>query len=96
MGEWRGGFITADEPPVITKPLFDTIVVEDSQSGGYLANATDTDWSDWLESFHGADGLFSTNSPRPNNILGAGGDYSPRARELNPSEVWGSHRRRIY
>jgi len=37
----RGGELVAtDEPTVVTKPLFDAIIVEDGQSGGRLANST--------------------------------------------------------
>jgi len=35
--------ITADEPPVVTKPLLDPIVVEDRQDGGCLPNSAGAD-----------------------------------------------------
>jgi len=46
----RGGeLIATDEPTVITKPLLDLIVMEDSQGDGGLANSASTDESNWSE-----------------------------------------------
>jgi len=41
--------VTADEATVITEPLLDTIVMENGESDGYLADSTDTNESDWNE-----------------------------------------------
>jgi hypothetical protein len=44
----RGKLVTADEPASVAKPLFDAIVMEDSESDGCLPNATGTNKSNWL------------------------------------------------
>ena len=49
MGEGRGELIAADEPAVVTKPLLDPIVVENSQGDGRLAYPTSPDESGWSE-----------------------------------------------
>jgi len=38
----RGNLITTDKPAAPAEPLFDAIVVEDSQNSGCLANSTST------------------------------------------------------
>ena len=46
----RGGELVAtDEPTVIAESQFDTIFVEDCQSGGCLANSASTNESNWNE-----------------------------------------------
>jgi len=55
----RGGELVAtDEPTIVTKLLFDPIIVEDGQSGGRLANSTRADQSDWGEVFCETNDLF--------------------------------------
>jgi len=54
-----GELVAADKPTVVTKPLFDAIVVEDGQNGGGLANPTSTDQSDWGEVFCETNDLFN-------------------------------------
>ena len=49
MSVGRGELITADEPTVVAKPLFDANVMEDGQDDGRLANPTGADESDWHE-----------------------------------------------
>ena len=51
IGAGGGELVTTDEPTVVTKPLFDSIVVEDGQNGGRLANSASSDESDWREIF---------------------------------------------
>ena len=46
----RGGeLITPDKSTVMTKPLLDSIVVEDRQGDRGLADPASTDQSDWCE-----------------------------------------------
>ena len=48
----RGGELVAtDEPTAVAKPLFDALVVEDSQSNRCLANSTGTNQGDRNEIF---------------------------------------------
>ena len=48
----RGGeFVATDEPAVVSKPLLDTIVVEDSQGDGCFPDPPRTDESDGCEIF---------------------------------------------
>ena len=55
----RGGELVAtDEPAVVTKPLFDAIIVEGGQSDGRLANSASTDQSDWGDVFCETNDLF--------------------------------------
>ena len=49
MGARGGKLVASDEPTVAAEPLLDTIVVEDSQCNGCLANAAGTDEGDWVE-----------------------------------------------
>ena len=54
----RGGELVAtDEPAVISKPLLDSIVMEDGQSDGCFPNPPWTDESDWSEIFCEANDL---------------------------------------
>ena len=41
--------VATDESPIITKPPFDAIVVEDGQGDGCFPDATCPDESDWIE-----------------------------------------------
>jgi hypothetical protein len=51
--------VTADESPVISKPLFDAIVVEDSQGDGGFPDATCADESNRIETLCQADNLLN-------------------------------------
>ena len=44
-----GELISAVEPTVVTKPLFDAIVMENGQDDGCLADPTSANLSDWRE-----------------------------------------------
>ena len=43
--------VTADEPTIVPKPLFDAIVMEDGQGDRSLSNPPGTDESNWSEVF---------------------------------------------
>jgi len=49
VGTGGGEFITADEPTVVAKPLFDPIVMENSQGDRGLADSARANESDWDE-----------------------------------------------
>ena len=49
--------VATDEPTVLAKPLLDSIVVENGQGDGGLANPTGADESDWVKVFSEIDGL---------------------------------------
>ena len=49
MSARRRELDAADEPTVLSKPLLDPIVVEDSQSDGSFADPPWTDESEWSE-----------------------------------------------
>ena len=44
--------VATDEPAVVSKPLHDAIVVEDSQGNGRFSDPPCADESDWSEVFH--------------------------------------------
>ena len=52
-----GELIAADESTVITKPLFDAVVVEDSQGDRCLPDSAGADESEWGEALHKASDL---------------------------------------
>ena len=49
MGTGGGELIATDESTIVAKPLFDSIVVEDSEGDGCLSNPARADESDWNE-----------------------------------------------
>ena len=51
MSEGGGEPVATDEPTVVSKPLFDTILVEDRQGDSRFPDSTCTDESDWSEVF---------------------------------------------
>ena len=51
MGERGGELVATNEPPVITEPLLDAMVVEDSQGDGGLSNSAGADESERNEVF---------------------------------------------
>ena len=51
MRERSGELVAADEPAVVAEALFDTIVVEDGESDGRLADSTRTNESEWSQVF---------------------------------------------
>ena len=55
MGEGGGELVTTDEPAVDAEPLFDTIVMEDGESYGRLADPASTNQSEWSEAFSQTD-----------------------------------------
>ena len=57
MGERGGKLVATDESTVLAKSSLDTIIVEDSQCSGCLANSTSTDQSDRCEAFCQANNL---------------------------------------
>ena len=67
----RGGELVAtDEPAVVSKPLLDSIVVEDGQGDGCFPDPPWTDKSGWSEIFGEANDLLdqpiaSKTGPRP-------------------------------
>lgn len=46
-----------DKPTILAKPSFNTIVVEDGQSDGCLADSTSTNQSDWHEAIREGNNL---------------------------------------
>ena len=46
MGAGNGELVAANELPVIAKPLFDAVVLEDGGAHGCLADSTGTSESD--------------------------------------------------
>ena len=52
-----GELVTTDEPTVVTKSLFDPIVVEDGQDDGCLADSAGADQGDWSEALCEMDDL---------------------------------------
>ena len=50
--------IAADESTLVTEPLPDTIVMEDSESNGGFSDSPWTDESDWSEIFSETNDLF--------------------------------------
>ena len=70
MSERCWELVASDEPAILTKPLLDTIVMEDGQSDGRLANPASTDERDWGGTFCKGDDLLDqivtseTNSRR--------------------------------
>lgn len=51
MGMGRGESITTNEPRVVTEPLLNAIIVEDSQDDGCIADSTSADQSDRVQAF---------------------------------------------
>ena len=51
MGERGGKLVATNEPPVVTEPLLDAMVVEDSQGDGGLSNSAGADESERNEVF---------------------------------------------
>ena len=54
----RGELIAADEPTAVSKPLPDSIAVEDGQSDRRFPDPSCTDESDWSEVFCETNDLF--------------------------------------
>ena len=63
MGVGCRELITADEPAVVTEPLFDAIVVEGGQGYGCLTNPSGTDQRDWCEVLCETNGFLDQLSP---------------------------------
>ena len=59
MGVGCRELIAADEPPVVAEPLFDTIVMEDSQNDGGLSDSSGPNQSDWCEVLCGINNLLN-------------------------------------
>ena len=57
MSEGGGELVAADEPAVDAKSSLDTIVVEDGESEGRLADSAGTNEGKWSEVFRQADEL---------------------------------------
>ena len=53
----RGELIAADESTIVSKPLFDAIVVEDGQSDGCFPDSPCTNESEWGEAFRKVNNL---------------------------------------
>ena len=54
-----GELVATDEPAVVTEPLFDAIVVEDSQDNGRLADSANANEGNWRKALR-----------KPDNLLG--------------------------
>jgi len=57
MSERGREFVAADEPAVVAETLLDSIVMEDGQGDGRLADSAGTNEGEWGEIFYQADDL---------------------------------------
>jgi len=51
MDECGWELVTSNKPTILAKPLFDAMVMKNSQSNGCLADSASTDESDWSQVF---------------------------------------------
>jgi len=74
---WARGreLITVNKSTIVTKPLLDPVVVQNSQGNRGLSDSASTDEGDWGEVLRST--TFSINSSRPKNVLGGRGGDSP-------------------
>ena len=79
MSAQSGELVATDEPTVITKPVFDTVVVEDGEDYGCLANSTSAIGMRCSTNPK----IFSINPSRPKKILGERGSVSPGKLDAN-------------
>jgi len=87
MNECGRELITSDKPAVLAKPLFDAMVMKNSQSDGCLADPASTDESDWSQVFG------KTGDPLDQFVTSKTG---PRRRGRRFTRWAGYNHRRLY